>query len=126
VSDELKCGRCDKSGVRLYRPYGEFRRPSRDRCNACVPAYERGLYVPVLPAEAIELFERLPESDPLWWTWERGWSAPPPLVEFARDCRDNWDCDEDAHRHGTTCRKCAAAEVLDAWVAARFDPSSDF
>jgi len=26
--------------------------------------------------------------------------------------RDNWDCDEDAHVHGTTCRCCLADAVL--------------
>jgi hypothetical protein len=34
------------------------------------------------------------------------------LWEFAQDCRDNWDCDEDAHRYDTRCRKCAARERL--------------
>jgi hypothetical protein len=36
----------------------------------------------------------------------------PELYNFARDCRDNWDCDADAHRHGTTCRRCEAEKVL--------------
>ncbi len=36
----------------------------------------------------------------------------PDLYEFARDCRDNWDCDGDGHRYGTGCRKCAARDVL--------------
>ena len=30
------------------------------------------------------------------------------LKVFARDCRDNWDCDADAHKHGTRCRACEA------------------
>lgn len=29
-----------------------------------------------------------------------------------RDFRDNWDCDEDAHTHGTRCRACAAAQAI--------------
>lgn len=28
------------------------------------------------------------------------------------DVRDNYDCDEDAHRHGTTCRCCLAKDTL--------------
>lgn len=34
------------------------------------------------------------------------------LESFVRDVRDNWDCDEDAHRHGTRCRACEAAKLL--------------
>lgn len=32
--------------------------------------------------------------------------------DFARECRDNFDCDPDAHRYGTMCRACDAADVL--------------
>lgn len=32
--------------------------------------------------------------------------------EVLRDVRDNYDCDSDAHKYGTTCRCCAAEEVL--------------
>ena len=36
------------------------------------------------------------------------------LEDFVRDCRDNWDCDADAHRHGhsSQCRKCEAENLL--------------
>lgn len=34
------------------------------------------------------------------------------LAAFAKDVRDNYDCDNDAHRHGTTCRACEAGHVL--------------
>jgi len=34
------------------------------------------------------------------------------LSTFARECRDNWDCDTDAHTHGTLCRACEAVRVL--------------
>jgi hypothetical protein len=34
------------------------------------------------------------------------------LSTFARECRNNWDCDTDAHAHGTLCRVCEAARVL--------------
>ena len=34
------------------------------------------------------------------------------LEDFARECCDNFDCDEDAHRYGTLCRKCEARTVL--------------
>jgi hypothetical protein len=34
------------------------------------------------------------------------------LARTLRDIRDNWDCDEDAHKHGTTCRCCQATDAL--------------
>lgn len=34
------------------------------------------------------------------------------LREFARDIRDNYDHDEDAHRHNTCCRKCEAEHFI--------------
>ncbi len=34
------------------------------------------------------------------------------LEEFAREVRDNYDCDSDAHRYGTMCRACEAEKVL--------------
>lgn len=43
------CGQCGAFGVRLYRPYGEFRHPHRDRCNACISEDFRGWMVPLLP-----------------------------------------------------------------------------
>lgn len=43
-----KCGACDATGVRLYRPYGEFRREVRDRCNACVNKATIQYYVPLI------------------------------------------------------------------------------
>lgn len=29
-----------------------------------------------------------------------------------RDFADNFDCDQDAHKYGTTCRACTSSEVL--------------
>lgn len=34
------------------------------------------------------------------------------LEDFAYSCRDDFDCDNDAHRHGTMCRACAAEKIL--------------
>ena len=34
------------------------------------------------------------------------------LREFARDIRDNWDCDNDSHRYNTRCRACEAKKIL--------------
>jgi hypothetical protein len=34
------------------------------------------------------------------------------LEDFVRDCRDNWDCDEDAHKYNTICRCCEAKKLL--------------
>ena len=33
-------------------------------------------------------------------------------MKALRDIRDDWDCDEDAHKYNTTCRACMAADVL--------------
>jgi hypothetical protein len=35
------------------------------------------------------------------------------LKAVLREFRDNWDCDEDAHKHGTRCRCCVAKDALD-------------
>jgi len=35
------------------------------------------------------------------------------LREALRDFRDNFDCDNNAHRHGTTCRCCTARAALE-------------
>ncbi len=35
-----------------------------------------------------------------------------PLVTFARDCAENWDCDNNAHCYHTPCRKCEAKKAL--------------
>lgn len=37
--------------------------------------------------------------------------------EFARDISRNYDCDNDAHRYGTSCRCCDAEELLGAIAA---------
>ncbi len=34
------------------------------------------------------------------------------LEKFVRSVERDWDCDEDAHKHGTSCRVCEAKEVL--------------
>ena len=34
------------------------------------------------------------------------------LEAFVVDVRDNYDCDADAHRYGTTCRACAAEKLM--------------
>ena len=36
------------------------------------------------------------------------------LREYARECADNFDCDNDAHRYDTFCRKCEARAALAA------------
>jgi DNA-directed RNA polymerase subunit RPC12/RpoP len=35
------------------------------------------------------------------------------IKAFAKSIRDNWDCDQDAHRYGTPCRCCEAKELLE-------------
>lgn len=34
------------------------------------------------------------------------------LEKFAKDCRDDFDCDSDAHKYHTTCRSCEAKRLL--------------
>ena len=78
VATQLCCAGCGKTDVRLYRPYGEFWRPERVKCNGCVPADQSGWYVPVFPTgndgapawgfttapdDAIALWRALPEGD---------------------------------------------------------------
>ena len=38
-----------------------------------------------------------------------------PLLTFLRELKDNWDCDSDAHRYDTPCRRCEAEEILKNW-----------
>lgn len=42
------CGVCAKTGVRLYRGYGEYLYPDRIRCNACLPTSYPDSYVPLV------------------------------------------------------------------------------
>jgi len=67
---EEKCGVCGVTGVRLYRPYGEFRRPERDRCNACVTDRQRPWYVPLVVDKSDGLawgYTSIPDDD--YYTW---------------------------------------------------------
>ncbi len=34
------------------------------------------------------------------------------LVEALQDIRDNYDCDENAHKYGSRCRSCVARAVI--------------
>eukprot|EP00919_Chromeraceae_sp_WS-2016_P034279 GHVR01081214.1.p1 GENE.GHVR01081214.1~~GHVR01081214.1.p1 ORF type:complete len:119 (-),score=17.53 GHVR01081214.1:648-1004(-) len=34
------------------------------------------------------------------------------LVEYVKDSRDSYDCDEDAHTHNLSCRACEAEKLL--------------
>lgn len=43
------------------------------------------------------------------------------LRAFAKDCRDNWDCDESNHKYGLPCRSCMAKQAL-----AKHQPNSAF
>jgi hypothetical protein len=35
------------------------------------------------------------------------------LEAFVKGVRDNWDCDESAHKYGTQCRCCDARNLLE-------------
>lgn len=43
---------------------------------------------------------------------ERAEARAKRAEDFVRNCRDNFDCDDDAHRYSTTCRACDAGKVL--------------
>ena len=85
------CGKCGATKVRIYRDYGMFRRPERDRCNKCVDHDHRGWMVPCIlskdagdawgyssvPLDALEAFCALPEHDsslPYWDKKKSCWS----------------------------------------------------
>ena len=77
------CGVCAKTGVRLYRGYGEFLYPDRIRCNACLPINYPASYVPLVAdfwgyiehhdsaeSEVLQMFLAQPEAStdncPTW------------------------------------------------------------
>jgi hypothetical protein len=35
------------------------------------------------------------------------------LIEFIRDCAENWDCDPDSHTYNLPCRKCEATKLYE-------------
>lgn len=88
MSDVPICGKCGQNGVRIYRDYGMFRRPERDRCNACISDKSRGWMVPCIlndngdawgfgsvPDADVDNFMSLREASsihPHWTT--KGWS----------------------------------------------------
>jgi hypothetical protein len=37
------------------------------------------------------------------------------LVEFTRDCAENWDCDPDSHTYNLPCRKCEAGKLYNEY-----------
>jgi hypothetical protein len=82
------CGRCGKTGVRIYRNYGMFHHPETNRCNACISDKSRGWMVPCIlgdngdawgygsvPDADVDKFMSLRESSSVHphWTAE-GWS----------------------------------------------------
>ena len=92
---KFHCATCKTSGVRLYRPYGNFFRPEDNRCNKHITEKQRGWYVPLcpdedgsiwgytsIPDEAIDIFYALPEADPKYFTWDQ--RSP------NRDPHENW------------------------------------
>ncbi len=52
-----------------------------------------------MPCQVVKAFRITPD-----------WTAL--LENFVRECRDNFDCDEDAHKHHTLCRACEAAKLF--------------
>jgi hypothetical protein len=63
-------------------------------------------------AESRKWWEDLDRHVAAWERRERLIAAAPELLVFACDIRDNWDCDVDAHEHGTPCRCCAAEALI--------------
>lgn len=77
-----KCNKCGATGVRIYRDYGIFRRPEKDRCNDCIDENHREWMVPCIldvdgsawgytsvPEHACKQFYAFPEknSDKPYW-----------------------------------------------------------
>lgn len=52
--------------------------------------------------DAVELVNEMNEQE----------KAIKKLLEFARDCHVNWDCDIDAHKYNTLCRACEAEKLI--------------
>ena len=53
-----------------------------------------------------------------------GEDQPPNVKAFLRDVAENFDCDSDAHKYGTTCRACEAAVLLQS-LSARSAPPAE-
>jgi hypothetical protein len=51
------------------------------------------------------------------WQAERMYSEEDikPLLSFIKEIKENWDCDDDAHKYSTICRCCDAEKTLDEW-----------
>ncbi len=49
---------------------------------------------------------------------------------FVESCQNNWDCDEDAHKHSTECRSCTAKALLErypeeeTWIVSVLDKTN--
>lgn len=43
------------------------------------------------------------------------------MRDFVEDIYENWDCDRDAHRYATPCRRCWAGEILNKKSDERID-----
>lgn len=37
------------------------------------------------------------------------------MLEFIRDCAENWDCDPDSHTYNLPCRKCEATKLYNEY-----------
>lgn len=84
MTNQLKCGQCKATDVRLYRPYGNLYRVEDNTCNACIKEDGLGWMVPLctdgdgsvwgytsIPKDSHNAFLSLPEKDPTGWTWDR-------------------------------------------------------
>ncbi len=87
-----KCGVCSKTGVRLYRGYGEYLYPDRIRCNGCLRDEYVSNDVPLVAdfygqvetyfnteSDVMQIFLAQPEANPDGPTWvveaaRQGWS----------------------------------------------------
>lgn len=52
------------------------------------------------------------DQDGEYVLWEDAKARIDALEEFVSYTADNYPCDENAHRHGTTCRVCQARALL--------------
>lgn len=77
-----KCGKCNATGCKIYRPYGVFYDPNYNRCNGCLTKKDLAWYIPLcpdkdggiwgftsVPPEACLKFYALPERSSKKPTW---------------------------------------------------------
>lgn len=111
--NETICPRCRSRNerVKILAENAELRaeveqlRDRQDEANVCI-AYNDKLLEQITQLQTV-LKANIARADAA----EAQFAA---VRGFVRDCRDNWDCDKDAHKYNTPCRSCEARAILAA------------